>query len=311
MERLDRRQFIGDITRLTIAALVFPLSAGADTDCRVAHPLTPPDPAFHGRCPNCGMMRSMWARTWKTFRMDADIREACSFHCLSDMGVKSGQLPQDVQTALFLQPRGMVPAADAWYVVGSSAKGTMTKLSKAAFPDRFAAADFAQSCGGQIADYETTFQLARKALEKENAMIDHKRLAKGKIVPPIDMKDECVVCRMYPARYPRHCSQVSYGDAHVDHFCSTHCLFTWLTGLKNAPSHPGQSGMIWVTDFASGRWISGRTAYYVIDSSAMGPMGAEAIAFDRLSQAREYARNNGGQVMTFQKVGSHHFGGPA
>lgn len=129
------------------------------------------------------MMRSMWARTWKTFRLNEGMREACSFHCLADMAVKSGQTPQDVQTALFLHPRGMVAAADVWYVVGSSVKGTMTMLSKAAFSDRFAATDFARTCGGEIVDYKTTFQLARKALEKENAMIDRKRLAKGKITP--------------------------------------------------------------------------------------------------------------------------------
>ena len=310
MDRLNRRQFIADVTCLAMASLIFPWSLGADTDCRVAHPLSPPDPALHGRCPNCGMLQSMWARTWKTFRLDDGRREACSFHCLADMAVKSDQTPQDVQTALFLQPRGMVSAMAAWYVVGSSASGTMTMLSKAAFPDRLTATDFARTCGGEIADYETTFQLARKALEKENAMIDHKRLAKGKIVPPIDMKDECVVCRMYPARYPRHCSQVSYGGAHVDHFCSTHCLFTWLTDRKNRVLHPGRSGMIWVTDFGSGRWISGRTAFYVINSHTMGPMGAEAIAFDRQAQAREFAHAKGGQVMTFEKVGAHPFKGP-
>jgi len=309
MDRRNRRQFIGDMTRLTIAALVFPWAAGADTVCHVVHPLAPPDPALHGRCPNCGMMRSMWARTWKTFHLDRGIGEACSFHCLLDMAVKSGRTFQNVQTALFLQPRGMIAAADAWYVVGSSVKGTMTMLSKAAFPSRSVAADFARTCGGELADFKTTFQLARKALDKENAMIDHKRLAKGKIVPPVDIKDECVVCRMYPARYPRHCSQVSYGDAQVDHFCSTHCLFKWLTDLKNNPSHPGRNGMIWVTDYGSGRWISGRTAYYVMDSRTMGPMGAEAIAFDRQAQARDFSRGKGGQVMTFEKVQSHSFGG--
>lgn len=310
MDRLNRRQFIGDITRITIASLVFPLSVGADTVCQVVHPLAPPDPVFLGRCPNCGMMRSMWARTWKAFRLDDGMREACSFHCLADMAVKSDQTPQDVQTALFLQPRGMVAAEDAWYVIGSSAQGTMTMLSKAAFSERFAAAEFARTCGGKIADYETTFQQACKALEKENAMIDHKRLSKGKIVPPMDTRDECVVCRMYPARYPRHCSQVSYGDAHVDHFCSTRCLFTWLADLEKDPLHEGRSGMIWVTDFGSGRWISGRTAYYVIDSGTMGPMGAEAIAFDRQTQAQEFARDKGGLVMTFEKARSHPFGGP-
>lgn len=311
MDRRNRRQFIGDLTRFTIAALVFPWSAGAGTDCHVVHPLVPPDPAFHGRCPNCGMMRSMWARTWKMFRPDAGLSEACSFHCLADMMEKSGRAFQDVKTALFLQPRGMITAKEAWYVVGSSARGTMTMMSKAAFPSRSMAADFAQTCGGEIADYDTTFQLARKALAKENAMIDRKRLARKKIIPPVDIEDECVVCHMYPARYPRHCSQVSYGGSRVDHFCSTHCLFSWLSDPKNDPSRPGFPGMIWVTDYGSGRWISGRTAFFVMDSRTMGPMGAEAIAFDRYAQAADFSRKKGGTVMTFEKVISQAFAGPS
>lgn len=307
MDRMNRRQFITDIACLTIASLVFPWPLDADTDCRVAHPLSPPDPALRGRCPNCGMVQSMWARTWKTFRLEDGMREACSFHCLADMAVKSGQAPQDVRTALFLQPRGMVPAAAAWYVVGSSANGTMTMLSKAAFRDRSTADDFARTCGGEVADYATTFQLARQALDKENAMIDRTRLAKGKIVPPADMQDECVVCRMYPARYPRHRSQVASTNGHVDHFCSTHCLFEWLAAPRNRLPQAGRSGMIWVTDYASGRWISGSTAYYVIGSGTTGPMGTEAIAFDRRDQAMAFRRAEGGQVLTFEQVSAHSF----
>jgi copper chaperone NosL len=304
---MDRRQFITDMTCLTVVSLIFPWSLGADTGCGVAHPLSPPDLALRGQCPNCGMMQSMWARTWKTFRLEDGLREACSFHCLADMAVKSGQTPQDVQTALFLQPRGMVSAAAAWYVVGSSAGGTMTMLSKAAFYRRSAADDFARTCGGEVADYTTTFELARRALDKENAMIDRKRLAKGKIVPPADMQDECVVCRMYPSRYPRHRSQVAYKNGHIDHFCSTHCLFGWLTVPLNRRVQTGQSGMVWVTDYASGRWISGSTAYYVIGSGTTGPMGAEAIAFNRRDQALAFARAEGGQVLMFEQVKARSF----
>jgi nitrous oxide reductase accessory protein NosL len=253
------------------------------------------------------MMQSMWARTWKIFRLEDGMREACSFHCLADMAVKSGQTPQDVQTALFLQPRGMVPAEAAWYVVGSSASGTMTMLSKAAFLGRSAAEDYARTCGGEVVDFATTFQLARRALDKENAMIDRKRLANGKIVPPADMQDECVVCRMYPSRYPRHRSQVASKNGHIDHFCSTHCLFGWLTAPQNRRPQAGRSGMIWVTDYASGRWISGPTAYYVIDSGIAGPMGAEAIAFDRRDQAMAFARAEGGRVLTFEQVEAQSF----
>jgi nitrous oxide reductase accessory protein NosL len=133
-------------------------------------------------------------------------------------------------------------------------------------------------------------------------MIDRKRLAKGKIIPPADKNDECVMCRMYPSRYPLHRSQVAFGQGKVSHFCSTHCLFAWLGGQKERAVTTTGSGMIWVTDFVSGRWISGRTAYYVLDSRTMGPMGTEAIAFDRRSDALAFVRKSGGRVLTFQQV---------
>jgi nitrous oxide reductase accessory protein NosL len=39
----------------------------------------------------------------------------------------------------------------------------------------------------------------------------------------------------------------------------------------------------------------------------MGPMGAEAIAFDRRDQAMDFARAEGGQVVTFEQVEAQSF----
>jgi nitrous oxide reductase accessory protein NosL len=302
MNRFNRRAFLERSTRLALAAFLWPLPVNAENRCRVPHPLSPPDPAFKEQCPNCGMRRAMWARTWKRFRLGAAVQDACSFHCLADMSVKADQPPRDTRAALFLQPRGMVPAAAAWYVVGSSARGTMSMISKAAFPSRGAAEAFQRHCGGAVHDFVTTFQMARETLGKEKAMLDRKRLDKGKIIMPVDNRDECVVCRMYPARYPHHRSQISYGDGHSDHFCSTHCLFDWLAGGKARPVHQGRGGMIWVTDFPSGRWISAQTAYFAIDSGRPGPMGAEAFAFDRQVQAQAFIQAHGGRVATFAQI---------
>ena len=302
MDHLNRRQFIGNLTWLTVASLAWPLTAGAGSGGKVDHPLAPPDPALYGRCPNCGMTQSMWARTWKTFRLADQTWEACSFHCLAEMALKADRPLEDIQTALFLQPRGMVPAEAAWFVVGSSARGTMTQISKAAFINRSDALLFTDQCGGKVMDYSATYASALGTLAKENAMIDKKRLAGKKIVPPVDLKDECVVCHMYPSRYPRFRSQVSDPAGRIDHFCSTHCLFVWLDSAQDHATFERSSAMIWVTDFISGRWISARTAYYVVGSRTMGPMGGEAIAFDRRSQAQEFAAANGGQVVAFHQV---------
>jgi copper chaperone NosL len=59
---------------------------------------------------------------------------------------------------------------------------------------------------------------------------------------------------------------------------------------------------IWVIDFPSGAWISGKTAYYVAGSRRHGPMGLEAIAFDKKKAAGDFSRKEGGKVLTFTQV---------
>ncbi len=65
-----------------------------------------------------------------------------------------------------------------------------------------------------------------------------------------------------------------------------------------------QPFLIWVVDFQSGAWISGRTGYYVVGSDQMGPMGKEAIAFDKMADAKKFAAAHGGKLITFTGVTS-------
>lgn len=274
----------------------------AGSDCRVAHPLNPPDDRYTGRCPNCGMTRSRWARTWVSFENPEGEYSVCSLHCLADISRKSGHVPERVQVALYLSPQVMMPATAAAFVVGSRARGTMTKTSKLAFADRSSAAAFADACGGKATTWFEAYSMALAGLGEENAAVDAARRQKGKIVPPRDRVDECALCGMYPARYPRHRAQILTRQGKIVHFCSTQCLFTYLKD----PQCFGGSGkvpcMIWVTDYASGRWISGRTAYYAVHSREWGPMGHEAFAFDVRSAARTFVEKNGGEVLPFERV---------
>lgn len=270
---------------------VFDASAGGP--CELAHPLAPPDVALTGRCPNCGMPQAMWARTWKLFAPLDGVVQACSFHCLADLERKSGKAPAEVQTALFQEPRAIIAAEAAYYVIGARVPGTMTPQSKLAFPTREAAERFASACGGQVAGYAEVMAAAAAGLSEENGMIDQRRRDRGVVVEPQGEQDECAVCRMYPARYPQNRAQRRTGEGQVTHYCSTHCL------LSQRQETEPRDTMIWVTDYASGRWISAFSAYFVVASVYQGPMGAEAVAFDRRSEAETFARQYGGRVVGF------------
>ncbi len=303
MHSRNRRDFI----RLTLAAAgaaaLWPLPLRAeDTNCKIPHPITPPDPRFKGQCPNCGMVRAMWARTWVTFENTEGKSEACSLHCLADVARKSGEAPQNVQVALYTQPKVIHPAQHAFFVVGSSARGTMTMQSKIAFPNQNAANQFIQSCGGEMAPFDKAFTLALRGVPKENQMIAANRLKKKKVVEPRDNQHRCPVCEMFPARYPRHKNQVRTRDKAVYHFCSTQCLFAFLEDSHAYAGRQVDPFLSWVVDYKSSAWISARTAYYVVGSGEAGPMGREAFAFDLKSDAEAFSRQHGGTVLPFTAV---------
>jgi nitrous oxide reductase accessory protein NosL len=274
----------------------------ADDPCAVNHPFMPPRTEFSEQCPNCGMVRSMWARTWMSFENSTGKHEACSFHCLAYMAIKAGEKPRSVETAIYIAPKKMVPANTAWFVVGSKAKGTMTMNSKIAFPSKEEAEALAQSCGGKVLSFLDTFTLAREELPQEKAMIAQKRIKDGKIVEPVDNKDQCPVCRMYPARYPKNRCQLIDEEKAIQHFCSTQCLFNFLKDPKPFVNKDVKPMMIWVTDHPSGSWISAKSAYYLVGSKSPGPMGYEALAFDKNSEALSLSRQEGGNVLMFPEV---------
>jgi nitrous oxide reductase accessory protein NosL len=306
MKPLSRKRFHGAAARVFFFTLLmlaaFALPAAAEDVCMVAHPLHPPDPAFAGQCPNCGMLRSMWARTWTSFTHASVRQSVCSLHCLADVVLKSGLEPTEVMVAAYLEPNRTLPAVDAYFVLGSRVPGTMTRISKPAFPDRTSAETFAQACGGRLATFREALGVAERDLPAENAMIAAKRLQTGKIVEPAVSRDRCPVCEMFPARYPRHKCQILARNGRRFHFCSTQCLFKFLAHPERRAESETSPRLIWVTDFAKGGWIGGRTAYYVTGSNILGPMGHEAIAFDRRSEAAAFARRNGGRVLTFDAV---------
>ena len=302
MSEQSRREFMITIGKGIGVVCLLPIPALAEGPCAVKHPIMPPDKKLPGQCPNCGMVRPMWARTWKTFENSEGKSQACSFHCLADMALKSGEDPRNVQVALYTDPKVMVPAGSAYFVVGSSAKGTMTMTSKLAFGSKAEAAKFMESCGGKVMGYKDALQLAKAGVEKENQMIAKKRLKMGKIVEPLDKQDKCPVCGMYPARYPKHKCQIQTRDKSVHHFCSTHCLFKFLNDSAKFVGSKVQPFLIWVVDYNSGAWIGGRAAYYVVGSGKKGPMGKEAFVFDKMVDAKKFAEMHGGKAIIFGGV---------
>lgn len=252
-------------------------------------------------CPNCGMMLKKWAHTNYEFNNSEGHYRTCSIHCVADMSKKSGEEPKNVRVALHLHPEKMIPAEKAVYVIGSKAPGTMTMLSKLAFRSEAEAKKFASENGGKIGAFPDAFAAATAELSKMKPKIEAKRKKKGKIVEPSD-GDRCGVCNMFPAKYPKSNAQLITPDKKRYHFCSTQCLFEFVNDPKKYGATGTGVGAVWVHGYASGRFIFGKNAYYVVGSKIPGPMGYEAIAFDLKSDAMDFAQDNGGRVLKFQQI---------
>ena len=122
---------------------------------------------------------------------------------------------------------------------------------------------------------------------------------------PIPVDARCPVCGMFPARSPDWAAQVIFRNGDAQFFDSPLSLFMYLQDV--ARYSPGRSaGEIvarYVTDFGSRQMLDAASAFYVVGSSAQGPMRAGNLpAFASEQAARAFAEQRGGAVRAFAEI---------
>ncbi len=120
-------------------------------------------------CPKCGMTLPMFYRTNHAAKVNGKMEQFCSIHCLVEE-MKSGKKVTDVQV-VDNSTLKFIPAEKAWYVVGSSKPGTMSKVSKYAFGTKEAAEKFAEEFGGKVMPYAEVLKMVEANFDKEAAMV--------------------------------------------------------------------------------------------------------------------------------------------
>lgn len=275
----------------------------------IEHPMkNPPADLAAGKCPNCGMMLNMWGRTRHEFDNSEGHHGTCSIRCLADMSMRSGEEAKNVKVASYLHPETMIPSAQAVYVVGSEAVGTMTMVSKVAFASAEEAKSFTAVNNGEVLDYPATLARASVEIEKSRAIIDAKRKKTGKVKEPA-ATDSCVVCGMHPEKYPMHRAQILAADDSTIHFCSNQCLVNYLAEPGKYLTEPPQNKWIWVTVYPDGDIDNADGLYYVAGSKMHGPMGPEALPFRKKADAEAFAAKEGGSVLPFNQLTPDMIGG--
>ena len=125
-------------------------------------------------CPICGMTLPMFYKTNHSATHNHETKQYCSIHCVvEDSEINKSDLKDikvvDVKSLKFIN------ASEAFYVVGSKKKGTMSMISKYAFADIKDASKFAKDNGGKVMDYNAAYAEAKKDFPKDAMMISKKQ----------------------------------------------------------------------------------------------------------------------------------------
>ncbi|MCA1974013.1 MAG: nitrous oxide reductase accessory protein NosL [Caenispirillum sp.] len=118
-------------------------------------------------------------------------------------------------------------------------------------------------------------------------------------------KDLCPVCGMLVSKYPNWTALVQYRDGHVHYFDGAKDLFKYLHELpKYAPRHRREDiVLVQVTDFYTLARLDARTAFYVVGSDVLGPMGHELVPLASRADAEEFLKDHKGRrILGFDEV---------
>jgi nitrous oxide reductase accessory protein NosL len=125
-------------------------------------------------CPVCGMNLPMFYKTNHAAHVHGKEKQYCSIHCLVEDRELNHADVQDIQVVDVTSLK-FINAKDAYYVVGSKKKGTMSMVSKYAFKNLEDAAKFAKENGGIVMDFNAAYSEAKKDFKNDARMIAKKQ----------------------------------------------------------------------------------------------------------------------------------------
>lgn len=111
-------------------------------------------------CVICGMDLVKFYKTSYSATYNEKEHQYCSLHCLADHLGEGIELknPKVVDVTTLK----LIPVLEAYYVVGSKKKATMSKVSKYAFSSLKDAEDFQSKYGGEVMDFYGALEKAKE-----------------------------------------------------------------------------------------------------------------------------------------------------
>ena len=128
-------------------------------------------------CPVCAMsIKKHYKTSYAVKLKNKNFRQYCSIRCLITddkyKNIDNQIMTVDAKTAK------QIYAKNAFYIIGSRVKGTMSKVSKLAFRELSEAKKFQKEYGGKIATFKKALVEAKKSLKNDIAITNKKRIKK-------------------------------------------------------------------------------------------------------------------------------------
>ncbi len=126
----------------------------------------------------------------------------------------------------------------------------------------------------------------------------------------MESSDECHLCGMLITHFDGPKGEVfrkEQGDK-VFKFCSTRDMFSYYLDPENKRNVAqmlvhDMSKMLWGSDSIDDKYfIDAKTAWYVAGSEKTGAMGQTLASFSQKQDAAAFAKEFGGQVLTFKEI---------
>jgi nitrous oxide reductase accessory protein NosL len=112
-------------------------------------------------CAICGMHLPTFYKTNHVADTKDTLKQYCSLHCV----VHDNEINKtDLRNLRVVDTNSLkfIDALKAYYVVGSSKKGTMSRVSKYAFATKKEAEAFAKAYGGKVMKFYDAYDVAKK-----------------------------------------------------------------------------------------------------------------------------------------------------
>lgn len=125
--------------------------------------------------------------------------------------------------------------------------------------------------------------------------------------PSVTIKetDRCPVCGMFVYKYPKWVALIVFQDGGHYFYDGAKDMFKHI--FNTAKYTPGQSAEgiqeIHVTDYYDVELIDAKSAFYVIGSDVLGPMGHELLPFKDQESAQEFLEDHKGKsILRYQDI---------